>query len=285
MPRLDSLAAQARGAGFASWYKIPQFDNTAAVMSDAESKNSIQVIGRMTRLLDALADSPAPAGLKHLAQSAGLHPSTAHRILSAMVNDRMVERVEPGSYRLGMRLIELGNLAKSRVSVREHALPFMRELHAATGEAVNLSVRREDEIVYIERSSSGRAMMRVVNVIGGRAPLHITAVGKLFLLEDGPAGLRDYAKRTRLPANTRNSLTSVAALEKELEKVRRQGYALDQEEAELGVRCIGAGIHDDDNRLVAGLSVSAPAERMKLAWAQLVKDTAEKISRSIGWSG
>lgn len=285
MPRLDGLAAQARGAGFASWYKIPQFDNTAAVMSDAESKNSIQVIGRMTRLLDALADSPAPAGLKHLAQSAGLHPSTAHRILSAMVNDRMVERVEPGSYRLGMRLIELGNLAKSRVSVREHALPFMRELHAATGEAVNLSVRREDEIVYIERSSSGRAMMRVVNVIGGRAPLHITAVGKLFLLEDGPAGLRDYAKRTRLPANTRNSLTSVAALEKELEKVRRQGYALDQEEAELGVRCIGAGIHDDDNRLVAGLSVSAPAERMKLAWAQLVKDTAEKISRSIGWSG
>ena len=108
-----------------------------------------------------------------------------------MVNDRMVERVEQGSYRLGMRLIELGNLAKTRVSVREHALPYMRELHAATGEAVNLSVRREDEIVYIERSSSGRAMMRVVNVIGGRAPLHITAVGKLFLLEDGADGLRE----------------------------------------------------------------------------------------------
>ena len=107
-------------------------------MAESESKNSIQVIERMTRLLDALANSPAPVGLKHLAQSAALHPSTAHRILTAMVNDRMVERVEQGSYRLGMRLIELGNLAKSRVSVREHALPFMRELHAATGEAVNL---------------------------------------------------------------------------------------------------------------------------------------------------
>ncbi len=254
-------------------------------MAQAESKNSIQVIERMTRLLDVLAESPAPASLKRLAQSAALHPSTAHRILSAMVNDRMVERVEQGSYRLGMRLIELGNLAKSRVSVREHALPFMRELHATTGEAVNLSVRREDEIVYIERTSSGRSMMRVVNVIGGRAPLHITAVGKLFLAEDGAAGLRDYAKRTKLPGYTRNSLTSLGALEKELDKVRRQGYALDNEEAELGVRCIGAGIREDDGNLVAGLSVSAPAERMKTSWSHLVKETAELISRSTGWSG
>jgi DNA-binding IclR family transcriptional regulator len=251
----------------------------------AESKNSIQVIERMMRLLDALADSPAPVSLKHLAQSAQLHPSTAHRILGAMVHDRLAERVEQGSYRLGMRLIELGNLAKSRVSVREHALPYMRELHAATGEAVNLSVRREDEIVYIERTSSGRSMMRVVNVIGGRAPLHITAVGKLFLLEDGVEGVRAYAKRTGLPVHTRNSLASLTALEKELEKAHRLGYALDNEEAELGVRCIGASIRDDGGAMVAGLSVSAPAERMKAGWVGRVKETAEKISRSIGYSG
>ena len=270
---------------FALWYRILQFDNLPRPMAQSESKNSIQVIERMTRLLDALANSPTPASLKHLAQSAALHPSTAHRILTAMVNDRMVERAEQGSYRLGMRLIELGNLAKSRVSVREHALPFMRELHAATGEAVNLSVRREDEIVYIERTSSGRSMMRVVNVIGGRAPLHITAVGKLFLLEESAAGLREYARRTRLPGHTRNSLTSLSALEKDLGKMRRQGYAVDHEEAELGVRCIGAGIRDDDGALVAGLSVSAPAERMKASWSHLVKETAEKISCSIGYSG
>ncbi len=254
-------------------------------MAQARSKNSIQVIERMTRLLDALANSPAPVGLKQLAKAAALHPSTTHRILNAMVNDRLVERVGQGSYRLGMRLIELGNLAKSRVSVRELALPHMHELHAATGEAVNLSVRREDEIVYIERTSSGRSMMRVVNVIGGRAPLHITAVGKLFLLEDGAAGLREYAKRTKLPGSTRNSLTSLAALEKELDRVRRQGYAVDSEEAELGVRCIGAGIRDDNGTLIAGLSVSAPAERMKMTWSGLVKQTAESISRAIGWSG
>ena len=254
-------------------------------MSQAESKNSIQVIDRMARLLDALARLPAPASLKQLAQSAALHPSTAHRILSAMAAARLVERAEPGSYRLGMRLIELGNLAKSRVSVRELALPYMRALHAATGEAVNLSVRRDDEIVYIERSSSGRSMMRVVNVIGGRAPLHITAVGKLFLLEEGAEGVRGYAARTGLRGHTRNSLTSLAALERDLDKARRQGYAVDHEEAELGVRCIGAGVRDDEGALVAGLSVSAPTERMKPGWAALVKQTAAEISRGLGYRG
>jgi DNA-binding IclR family transcriptional regulator len=249
----------------------------------AESRNSIQVIERMTRLLDALAGSPAPASLKHLAHRAALHPSTAHRILNAMVKIGMVERAEQGSYRLGMRLIELGNLAKSRLSLRELALPFMRELHAAIGEAVNLSVRREDEIVYIERTSSGRSMMRVVNMIGGRAPLHITAVGKLFLLEDGAEGLRAYARRTSLPGHTRNSLTSLGALERDVENARRQGYAVDHEEAELGVRCIGAAIRDDDGTLVAGLSVSAPAERMKAGWSALLKETAKNISRGLGY--
>lgn len=251
-------------------------------MAKAEPRNSIQVIGRMTRLLEVLARHSQPVALKILAQASGLHPSTAHRILGALVNDRMVERAEPGNYRLGIRLLELGNLVKARISVREHALPHMRALHAATGEAVNLCVRRDDEIVYIERTSSGRSMMQVVNIVGTRAPLHITAAGKLFLMEEGAEGLRGYAQRTHLPQFTRNTLTNVGALEKELERIRRNGYALDNEEAELGVRCIGAGVRNDSGSLVAGLSVSAPAERMKTAWSGLVRETADKISRAIG---
>jgi len=251
-------------------------------VAKAEPRNSIQVIGRMTRLLEVLARHSQPVALKILAQASGLHPSTAHRILSALVTDRMVERAEPGSYRLGIRLLELGNLVKARISVREHALPHMRALHAATGEAVNLCVRRDDEIVYIERTSSGRSMMQVVNIVGTRAPLHITAAGKLFLMEEGAEGLRGYVQRTHLPQFTRNTLTNVGALEKELERIRRNGYALDNEEAELGVRCIGAGVRNDAGALVAGLSVSAPAERMKAAWSGLVRETAEKISRAIG---
>jgi DNA-binding IclR family transcriptional regulator len=254
-------------------------------MPSAQSKNSIQVIGRMMKLLEVLAHHAEPVALKSLASASGLHPSTAHRILAALVADRMVERADPGSYRLGMRLLELGNLVKGRISVREHALPFMRDLHAATGEAVNLSVRRDDEIVYVERTSTDRSLMRVVNIVGARAPLHITAVGKLFLLEDGPDGLRGYAQRTRLPQFTRNTITNPGALERELERIRRSGYAVDNEEAELGVRCIGAPVRDDGGTLVAGLSVSAPAERMRSAWSSLVRRTAENISRAIGYRG
>jgi len=252
-------------------------------MTTAQTKNSIQVIERMMTLLEVLARHAQPMALKKLAQASALHPSTAHRILGALVNGQVVERVEPGSYRLGIRLLELGNLVKGRISVREHALPHMRELHAATGEAVNLSVRREDEIVYVERTSSGRSLMRVVNIVGARAPLHITAVGKLFLLEDGSEGLRAYSQRTHLPQFTRNTLTSVGALEKEFERIRRNGYSVDNEEAELGVRCIGAAVRDDSGALVAGLSVSAPAERMKGSWSGLVRETAGKISRAIGY--
>ena len=247
-----------------------------------EQKNPIQVVERMMRLLDVLEQHPEPLGLKQIAQYTGLHPSTAHRILSAMSADRLVDRVEPGSYRLGMRLLELGNLVKSRISVRELALPLMRELHAHTGETANLSVRHGDEIVYVERTSSGRSAMRVVHVIGARAPLHVTAAGKLFLLEEGFARLRDYARRTGLAPHTRNTIASVQLLERELEKIQRQGWATDNEEAEIGVRCVAAAIRDDAGALVAALSLSSPADRMKLQWGPLVKETADRVSHEIG---
>ncbi len=245
-------------------------------------KNPIQVIERMTRLLEVLAQHPEPLGLKQIAQYTKLHPSTAHRILSAMSADRMVDRVEPGSYRLGMRLLELGNLVKSRISVRELALPVMRELHAQTGETVNLSVRHDDEIVYVERTSSGRSAMRVVHVVGTRAPLHVTAAGKLFLLEEGFARLRDYARRTGLSPQSRNTLSSIPLLERDLERIQAQGWATATAEAELGVRCVAAGIRDDAGSLVAALSLSTPADRMKGPWGPLVKETADRITATIG---
>lgn len=247
-----------------------------------DPKSPIQVIERMMKLLDVLAEHPEPLGLKQIAQYTRLHPSTAHRILSAMVADRVVDRIEPGSYRLGMRLLELGNLVKSRISVRELALPIMRELHAQTGETVNLSVRHDDEIVYVERSSSGRSAMRIVHMIGTRAPLHVTAAGKLFLLEDGFARLRDYAKRTGLAPHTRNSIDNLTALERDLDRIQRQGWATDNEEVEIGVSCVAAGVRDDGGHLVAALSISTPADRMKPQWGPLIKETADRIARAVG---
>ena len=251
----------------------------------AKTPGSIQVIERMMTLLDALAAASEPATLKHLASVTELHPSTAHRILGAMTTARFVERQEAGTYRLGIRLLELGNLVKSRINVREVALPFMQSLRESIGEAINLGARHDDEIVYIERTSSGHSLVRVVYLVGGRAPLHLTSLGKLFLAADSPQQVRDYARRTGLPGKTPRSLTTLAALEKELDKVRRHGVAYDDEEAEIGLKCVAAPIYDEEGHIVAALSVSAPADRHDPAWAAQVKKSAEAVSRALGYVG
>jgi DNA-binding IclR family transcriptional regulator len=243
---------------------------------------AIQVIERMFSLLDALAAHQDPVSLKILSERTGLHPSTAHRILNDLAIGRFVDRPEAGSYRLGMRLLELGNLVKARLDVRDAAIGPMRELHKLTLQPVNLSVRQGDEIVYIERTYSERSGMQVVRAVGGRAPLHLTSVGKLFLAHEEPQRVRAYAARTGLSGHTRNSITDIARLERELAQVRQNALARDDEELELGVRCLAAGIYDDQNRLVAGLSVSAPADRLEESWADRVRSTAAQISLALG---
>lgn len=247
-------------------------------------KTSIQVIERMVTLLDALAAYPDPVSLKELSRVTELHPSTAHRILNDLVLKRFVDRSEPGTYRLGMRLLELGNIVKSRLNVREAALDLMRQLHRKTNQAVNLSVRQNDEIIYIDRAFSERSGMQVVRAVGGRAPLHLTSTGKLFLSIDEPKMVHAYASRTGLMGHNKNSITDLKKLESELDFVRAHGYARDNEELELGVRCMAAGIHDDTGRLIAGLSISAPADRLQEEWLLDLMTTARQISSALGYT-
>lgn len=243
---------------------------------------SVQVIERIFQLIDVLASREEAMSLKEISEKTGLHPSTTHRILNDLTVGRYVERPETGSYRLGMRLLELGNLVKARLSVRDAALVPMRELHKLIQQPVNLSMRQGDEIVYVERAYSERSGMQVVRAIGGRAPLHLTSVGKLFLAMDDPQRVRAYATRTGLSGQTRNSITQLPILERELSKARQYGIARDNEELELGVRCMAAGIYDNQSELVAGLSISAPADRLDEGWLPKLEATANEISMALG---
>ncbi|MEO5659150.1 MAG: IclR family transcriptional regulator [Polaromonas sp.] len=248
------------------------------------AKPTVQVIERIFALLEILATREDAVSLKEISEESGLHPSTAHRILNDLATGRFVDRPAAGSYRLGMRLLELGNLVKGRLNVRDAALIPMRELHKLTQQPVNLSMRQGDEIVYVERTYSERSGMQVVRAIGGRAPLHLTSVGKLFLAFEDPQRLRSYATRTGLPGQTRNSITELTVLERELSKARQYGIARDNEELELGVRCMAAGIYDDQNKLVAGLSISAPADRLDESWLPKLQATANEISAALGYN-
>ena len=248
------------------------------------AKPTVQVIERIFTLLEILAEGEEAIPLKEISEKSGLHPSTAHRILNDLATGRLVDRPSAGNYRLGMRLLELGNLVKARLNVRDAALGPMRELHKLTQQTVNLSMRQGDELIYVERSYSERSGMQVVRAIGGRAALHLTSVGKLFLAFDDPQRLRAYATRTGLPGQTRNSITELPVLERELSRARQYGIARDNEELELGVRCMAAGIYDDQNQLVAGLSISAPADRLDESWLSKLQTTAGEISRALGYT-
>jgi DNA-binding IclR family transcriptional regulator len=250
--------------------------------SNIPATPTVQVIERMFTLIDVLASYEEAVSLKEISEKAGLHPSTAHRILNDLTTGRFVDRPQAGNYRLGMRLLELGNLVKGRLNVRDAAMGPMRDLHKLIQQPVNLSMRQGDEIVYVERVFSERSGMQVVRAIGGRAPLHLTSVGKLFLATDDQLQVRAYATRTGLKGHTKNSLTVLIDLERELSRVRQYGQANDNEELEMGVRCMAAGIYDDQDKLVAGLSISAPSGRMEDDWLPKLKETARQISETLG---
>jgi IclR family acetate operon transcriptional repressor len=240
---------------------------------------SIQVIDRLTALLEAIARHRDPVSLKVLAADTGLHPSTAFRILAAAIENGLVARAG-SNYRLGIRLLQLGSRVASHQDLRREARPLMEALRDRIGETVNLTVRQGDEVVYLDRALPER-MMRVEQRIGSRAPLHVTAVGKLMLGEAGEAACREYARRTGLPGYTRYSLTDEEQLVQHVSGCLRAGFAYDDEEAEAGVGCIGVLVHDSDGAIVAGLSISAPIERRRDEWVEELKATAQALSKRL----
>lgn len=245
--------------------------------------SSIQVLDRAMALVGALSRASGPMSLTRLAEQAGLHTASAHRILGALISHGLVEKTGAGGYDLGVRWLEVGNRLRARLNIRQVAMPVMQQLAESTGETVNLIVRRGDEAVYVERVTGGQTLIQVVQVVGAHAPLHVTAVGKIFLAEDSPSGLMGYAERTGLPAFTPNTLTTLDALREELAIIARERLAYDREEAELGVACIGAPIRDAEGKLVAGLSISAPADRHKPEWPAALQMAAARIGAALGY--
>ena len=256
-----------------------RFHNTEYFMStsNTDRNSSIQVIARLRALLDALAAEGGSASLKILAAITGLAPSTAFRILASAQDNQLIARDAGGHYRFGARLQDWAQLAHGRSDLRAIARPIMAWLRDQVQETVNLTIQEGDEVVYVERATSSR-MMRVEQVIGSRAPLHTTAVGKLMLALNGEAAVRSYATRTGLPALTVHTLCHADALWKDAQSGLERGYALDNEEAEIGVGCLGVLLRSQ-LPWNAGLSISAPIERLQESWVPMLQEAARRIDR------
>ena len=251
-------------------------------MTDAKTESRIQVIDRAALLMDAIGRYSKPVKLKTLGAETGLAPSTAYRILQSLISHRFVERDSNGGYRPGQKLLQLSNRLHSDIDLRGVSLPYMRELCDRLGETINLTIREGDVVIYFEKVTPNR-MMHVNQIVGSRAPLHVTAVGKLMLGLAGEDEIESYARRTNLPAYTRNTLSSLSKLEDACMTSIRQGYSLDNEEAEIGVGCIGVLLFEKSGNVSAGLSISAPIERRKNEWIGELKKAGEEISRHLGY--
>jgi len=251
-------------------------------MTKVKPESRIQVIDRAATLLDAISRYTMPVTLKALSADTNLAPSTAFRILHSLIDNHFVDRDNSGKYQLSGRLIRLSNYQSQHVDFRKVAIPYMEKLRDKFGETINLTTREGDVIIYVEKAIPNR-MMHVQQIIGSRAPLHVTGVGKMMLGMEGSEGISGYAHRTNLPTYTRKTFSDIESLERECMHCVEQGFAYDNEEAEIGVGCIGVLLYDRYGEVVAGLSVSAPIDRRKDEWVKHLVKAGKSISIELGF--
>jgi len=251
-------------------------------MKETKSGSRIQVIDRAATLLDSISRYSMPVTLKALSADTNLAPSTAFRILHSLIDNHFVERDSRGKYQLSGRLIRLSSDQNVAIDFRKVAIPYMEKLRDQFGETINLTTREGDVVIYVEKVIPNR-MMHVQQIIGSRAPLHVTGVGKMMLGREGIEGMRGYAQRTNLPTYTQNTFSTLNLLEDECLKCVEQGYAFDNEEAEIGVGCIGVLLYDKYGEVMAGLSVSAPIQRRQDEWIEKLVKTGKSISIELGY--
>lgn len=225
--------------------------------------------------------------LSELADALRLHKSTVHRLLGSLEEGRYVDRSEEtGRYRLGLRLLELGSVVLESLDLRQEARPILEALGREAGETVHLCILEQGEVVYIDKVETTEPV-RMYSRIGRRAPVYCTAVGKAMLAHLPTEEQDHLIREINFRRLTENTLNSVEALREQLVQIRRQGCSFDQEEHELGVRCVAAPIFDHTGRAVAAVSITGPTTRMTperaTELAPAVRSAAAQISGRLAY--
>lgn len=247
----------------------------------------IQVIDRAVQILDLFTEHGPELTLQELALRSGLHKSTVHRILMVLEHYNIVQR-GPGmdGFRLGPKLFELGMQVASYNDLRERSRPYLKRLMLETDETAHLCVLDGFEVLYLDKVEPSRSI-RMTSNVGRRNPAYCTAVGKALLAFLPEEELDNVINKLDLRAFTEKTITTAAQLRNEFELVRKLGYALDNEEHEEGLKCIGAPVRDYSNSVVASISIAGPAFRLTdqriAAIAKTVKEVTKVLSAELGY--
>ena len=247
----------------------------------------VQVLDRTVAILQVLADARTNLGPAEIAEKLSLHKSTIHRLLTALERHDYIRRQpETGKYGLGLKLFELGHRAIARLDLRDYAPPILERLVAETGETAHLCVMDGGQMVSVSIAESPRTV-RTPATVGRRSPMHCTAVGKVMLAFLPERSLLALLKQHPLRKHTGKTLATRAALAVELGRIKHRGYAIDDEEIEEGLRCVGAPVRNYSNDVIAAMSIAGPAFRISRAripfLARAVVDAAERLSAELGY--
>ena len=253
--------------------------------------NLVQTIERVSLILDILGKSPHGISVGVLSEKTGFPKGTAHRLLTSLAYFDMV-RQDPitKSYHLGFKLVELGNRLLGQLDFRTEARPYLKELAERTKETVHMVILDRNEGLYVDKvdATEHASGLRMVSMLGSRIPAHCSSVGKVLLAHLSDEKLINLVADKGLPRRTENTITDFDKLKTHLQQVRGQGFAIDDEENEKGIKCVGAPILDQSGQVLAAISISVPGIRINTETLQTtLKDhviaTAMKISNKLGY--
>ncbi len=245
-------------------------------------------VGKLFTIVETMVENKAPMRIQEIAHQTGMNISTVTRFLNALIAIHYAARdPETSRYYLTLKFSYIGSLVMSKFSfLKDCARPYLRRIVELCRESASLAIEHEMMAVYVEVAEGPDHLLQTLRQIGHRAPLHCTGVGKVLLSGFSQERLDNYIKERGLFSSTEKTITSKEVLLRELASVRKTGYGWDDEECEVGVKCLAAAIHDESNGIVAAISVSAPTSRFdrldKNELAGTLVKFSEEIALSIG---
>ncbi len=259
----------------------------------SKPSNLVQTIERVSQILELVARSSRGISIREASGKLNLPKGTVHRLLSSLAYFGYIKQdSETKNYLLGLKILELGNLIINQLDLRKIAEPLLRDLAEYTKETVHMVIIDNNEVVYIDKVETelNTGGLKMASMVGSRIPAHTCAVGKILLSFFSEEELDRLVEEKGLPQRTPNTITDPAALKEHLELVRNQGYAVDNEENENGIRCVAAPIFNEKGKAVSAISISGPAFRVtkKVIHESLkmeVMRTALEISKRLGFRG
>lgn len=256
--------------------------------SETHDDKGVQSVDRVLDIIEALAEEPEGLGITELANRVGLHKSTAHRLISTLGRRNYVQKQENGHYRIGIKLIEAVSCYINSLELETEARPYVIDIASHLGLTAHLGVLDGDQVVYVEKMDVV-SRVKLYSQIGVRMHAYCSSLGKCLLSNYSKEELENRMKDCSFIRFTPNTIGSIDELRKELLKVRKQGWAMDDQELEIGHRCISAPIYDYRGDIIAAISASGD---VRVLTDDRIEDTAEyvrqaalELSRSMGYTG